>query len=184
LRDAGVFVDNVEGLNAMDMEQAFFTDKAAMMSSGSWVMTHVPDTVAEHVTLGGLPIMPGSPYDKPTTWSDTGGLAFCVTRNGAKNLDAVKKFVQFFYTEPHMASLVEAASITPPFPVTVDESKLGPIFKQSLTLSDKYQTFLFTDPMFPPSVARGIDMAAAQAFQPGTSVDAILQALDDAYKNK
>ena len=184
LRDAGVFVDNVEGLVAMDMEQAFFSDTAAMMSSGSWVMTNIPDSVAEHVTLGGLPIMPGSPYDRPTTWLDTGGLAFCLTRNGANNLDAAKRFVQFFYTEAHMASLVEAASITVPFPVTLDESKLGPVFKQSLTLSEKYQTFLFTDPMIPASVARGFDMAAAQAFQPGTSVDTILQALDAAYQNK
>jgi hypothetical protein len=79
---------------------------------------------------------------------------------------------------------VEAASITVPFPVTVDESKLGPVFLQSLTLSEKYQTFLFTDPMIPASVTRGFDMAAAQAFLPGTSVDAILEALDAAYQNK
>ncbi len=63
--------------------------------------------MADHVKLGGFPMMPGSPYTQPTTWSALGGVDVCLTPNGAKNLDAVEKFIQFLYTDKEYGQLRE-----------------------------------------------------------------------------
>ena len=94
LRDAGVFIDNVQGYTADQMNSAYFDGKAAMMPGGSWNYTAsaLPPAIAASTTLGGFPAVPGGAYKKPTAYNGYEAGIF-VTPNGEKKLDGIEKFM-------------------------------------------------------------------------------------------
>jgi multiple sugar transport system substrate-binding protein len=47
MRDAGVFADNVEGLEFESMNAMFFEGKAGLMHAGSWSYAELPDELME-----------------------------------------------------------------------------------------------------------------------------------------
>ena len=84
LRDEGVFAKNTEGVDADAMTEMFFTEKAAMMQAGSWSYGALPPAMADHVALGGFPVLDGSTvHTKPVIYAGF-GKAVWITRNGAR----------------------------------------------------------------------------------------------------
>jgi multiple sugar transport system substrate-binding protein len=108
LRDAGVFVDNVQGFTADQMTTEYFQGRAAMMPSGSWSYSNASPEIANATTLAGFPVASGGVYSKPTAYQgfNTG---FFVSPNGAKKLDAVEKFIKFMYEPANLQSWVSDA---------------------------------------------------------------------------
>jgi multiple sugar transport system substrate-binding protein len=98
LRDAGVFIDNVQGYTNDQMQTAFFSGKAAMMPGGSWAYTQVPPKVAAVTQLAGFPVPSGGQYTKPTAFAGYSNGMF-LSPNGAKKIDAIEKFVKFMYSD-------------------------------------------------------------------------------------
>lgn len=183
LRDAGVFVDNAEGMEFQTMNAAFFDGEAAMMHGGSWSYAEIPAEVAEHVKLGGIPLPAGAKgATKPFWYSSYEAKGLWISRNGATKIDTVKLFTQMFFEEQNIAAFVEAAAMIPPYKsIEVDESVLPTLFVQSLSLD--IETVDHATVAFAPSTTFDAWYGVtATAFVPGTTVDEILAAMDDIYQ--
>jgi multiple sugar transport system substrate-binding protein len=181
LRDAGVFVNGIQGIDYPTANTQFGTGKVAMSHFGAWefgapeVAAVVPD-----VQLGGLPLPAGSPHKLPIYYSAFTAKGIWVTPNGAKKADAVKRFVQYFYQPSVIALFVEQAGMISPLKdETVDASKVTPLFTQNLSaVAEVAET---PDFYLPPAVATDFGRVSQEAFTPGTTAEKILADLAAAY---
>jgi multiple sugar transport system substrate-binding protein len=183
LRKEGAFIDNVEGLDGNSMWVPFSEGKAAMTHAGSWSYSSVPAELVAKVKLAGLPLPPNAKgATKPYWYSSYQAKGLWITRNGATKLDAVEKFTKFFYQDKYMTMFVEASSLVPPFKeVSVDETKLSPLFVQSLDLDVDY-IIPYPNKYAPANLFDAWDRVATMAYVPGMTADEILKAIDDLYK--
>ncbi len=182
MRDAGVFADNVEGLEFNTMNELFFSGKAAMMHGGSWSYAELPEALQKDVVVGGFPKFAHSPYPNPTAWAGYTAKGIWITRNGAKKMDVIEKFITFFYQPQMIARFVEQSGMVPPLAdVPVDESKLNPLFVQSLSLPKTTSFPLLGELATPPAAAEALNRAGSDAFVPDTGAADILKALDEAF---
>jgi multiple sugar transport system substrate-binding protein len=183
LRDSGVFVDNVEGLEFSSRTDLFFSGQAAMMHGGSWNYASTPEELTDHIILGGMPLPIDSPYDKPTWWSGYLVKGVFVTRNGSKNLEAVGEFIKFLFQPENIARVVEGAAVLPSIKdVPVDESKLTPLLIQSLPLVDELTSLPLIEEIVPGPIFELWDKAANDAYVPGMTAEEILESLDILYE--
>ena len=181
LRDAGVFVDGVEGIDYPTANTQFGTGKVAMSHFGAWefgapeVASVVPD-----VQLGGFPLPAGSPHSAPIYYSAFSAKGIWITPNGAAKMDTVKRFIQYFYQPSVMAQFVEQAGMISPLKdETVDKSKVTPLFTQDLSkVAEVAET---PDFFLPPAVATDFGRVSTEAFTPGTTADKLLADLKAAY---
>jgi multiple sugar transport system substrate-binding protein len=180
LRDAKVFADNVEGIDFASGNTTYFSGTVAMSHFGAWSFGDAPKDLLPNITLGGFPLPPGSPHKAPVYYSGYTAKGIYVTPNGAAKLDAVQKFIQFIYQPAMIARFVEQAGMTPPLKdVPVDQSKLNPLFLQSLNLPA--EVAIQPDLLFPNKVQDAMAKISQEAFTPGTSADKILADLTTLY---
>jgi multiple sugar transport system substrate-binding protein len=181
LRDAGVFVDGVEGLDFATMNEMFFSGGAAMIHAGAWSFGEAPDDLRDDIVLGGFPLPEGSPHQNPVIYSAFTAKGIWITRNGLEKLDAIRRFVQFIYQPEMIARFVEQAGMTPPLKdVPVDESALNSLFVQSLDMP--VDVVMTQDLVVPPAVAPEFERITKLAFVPGTTPEQILEELTAAYQ--
>ena len=183
LRDAGLFAENVEGLDFATMNEKFFAGEAAMMHGGSWSYAELPEEMQDDVILAGMPIPAESPYELPVWWSAYYAKGVWITRNGQENLDAVEAFVTFYFQPENIALLVEQGTIVPPLQdLDVNEDALNPLFVQSLNLVNDV-TFLHpVEPTIPASLWNEWERVTGLAYLNGTSSGEIIRLLDEAYE--
>jgi multiple sugar transport system substrate-binding protein len=181
LRDAGVFVDNVQGIDYASANTQFGQGKVAMSHFGAWefgapeVATVLPD-----VQIGGFPLPAGSPHKAPIYYSGFAAKGIWITPNGAAKMDAVKRFIQFIYQPTMIARFVEQAGMIPPLKdVPVDQSKLNPLFVQALTMNAEVAES--PDDFLPPAVGTDFGRVFTEALTPGTTAEKILADLTAAY---
>jgi len=182
LRDSEVFADNFEGLEYETVQALFFSGKAAMIHDGSWAYASLPKELEGKIKLGGVPLPPNSKgAAKPFWYSSYEGKGLWVTRNGSQKLEAIKKFAQFFFQDKYMAQFVEKAGMVHPFnELEYDQSVLPSLFVDSLDLDvDVVKPAHF---YAPSNLYDAWYDVTKTAFSPGTSVDEILQTMDDLYK--
>jgi multiple sugar transport system substrate-binding protein len=173
LRDAKVFADGVEGIDFATGNTTYFSGTVAMAHFGAWSFGDAPKDLLPNITLGGFPLPPGSPHKAPVYYSGYTATGIYVTPNGAAKLDAVQKFIQFFYQPTMIARFVEQAGMTPPLKdVPLDQSKLNPLFVQSLNLPA--EVAIQPDLLLPTKVQADLAKITQEAFTPGTSADKIL----------
>ncbi len=183
LRDNGVFADNAEGLEFNSMNELFFSGQAAMMHGGSWSYAEFPEELLDSVELGGLPLLENSPYPNPTAWAGFTAKGIHITRNGQEKIDAIEKLVKFMYQPENIARFVEDGAMIPPITgVEVDESKLNPLFVESLALPEKVTYVFLTELLIPGPVVEKWDRVANDSFIPnGMTAEEILQGIDAVY---
>lgn len=109
MRDEGVFVDNVAGYDGDQMTNAFFTGQAAMMPSGSWAYTNVPEEVAAVTQLAGFPLPADGAYAKPTAFQGHSA-GFFLTPNGAEKIDEVQQLIEYIYSPEVLKGWVSEAN--------------------------------------------------------------------------
>jgi multiple sugar transport system substrate-binding protein len=183
LRDAGVFADNAEGLEFATMNELFFSGKAAMLRAGSWSFSELPKEMQQDVVVAGFPLPEGSPHAKPIVAAGYVGKGVWITRNGAQKMDAVEKFVKFFFQPEHIALFVEAAGMTSPLKETpVDESKLNPLFLQTIKWGDTVAYVDVVDPYIPGTAWEDFLKVTKEAFLPGTPADKIVADMDQTWQ--
>jgi multiple sugar transport system substrate-binding protein len=181
LRDAGVFVDGVEGIDYGAAEAQFGTGKVAMCHYGAWAFAD-PSMLplVPSVTIGGFPIPAGSPHTAPVYFKAFSAKGIFITPNGSAKMDAVEKFVKFIFQPDMIARFVEQAGMNPSIKnVEVDESKLNPLFAQTLNLNA--EVVAISDPYKPGAVTTDIQRIEQEAFTPGTTAEQILTELQAAY---
>jgi len=178
LRDAGVFPKDAGGLQEEVVNNMFFTGKAAMWPGGSWYYGELPAEMAQFVTVAGVPLTTPTVWNKQIIMSGDEAKGIYITRNGVKKLDAVKKVIQCIYTPENIGNFVEEAGMPPPLKeVDVDESKLSPVFAQTLQWGDQYQYVSL------PVYAPGVDISQVwkDMWLPTTTADMMVQTIDQAY---
>jgi multiple sugar transport system substrate-binding protein len=184
LRDAGVFVDDAEGLTNAARNEMFYSEEAAIMHGGAWYYADAPNEIKDHVVLGGFPLPPESPREKPPIYASFEAKGLWITRNGAEKMDAVEKFVKFFFQPEIMARFVEQAAMTSPLKETpVDESQLDALFVQSIQFGDDVEVALIHKVYVPPEASDNLRRVANEAYLPGTSAETILTRLDEVYED-
>jgi multiple sugar transport system substrate-binding protein len=179
-RNAGAFPKEMAGLDDASVNEMFYSGKAAIWQGGSWFFSEAPAELMAKVKLGGFPLPSDSAYDKPTLVGGFGAKGVFVTRNGAKVIDAVKRFVQFLYQGKNIARFVEQAGMISPLKDNsdVDQSKLSPAYVQAMGLGDSVTNL----GDFEPTPA-GVDLGPAGQLmlQPDSTVDQLVAAYDEAY---
>lgn len=181
LRDEGVFADGIEGLDFGTMNDKFFSGEAGSIHAGAWSFGEAPEELLPNITLGGMPLPAGSPYQKPVIYSAFTAKGIWITRNGLEKIEPIQRFIQFIYQPEMIARFVEEAGMTPPLKdVPVDEAALNPLFVQSLGLDvDIVPT---QDLIVPPKVAPEFERITKEAYIPGTTAEQILADLTAAYE--
>ena len=181
LRDAGVFVDGVEGIDYGGAEAQFGTGKVAMCHYGAWAFADpamVPLT--PEIQIGGFPIPAGSPHKAPVYFKAFSAKGIFFTPNGQAKIGAVEKFVKFIFQPEMIARLVEQAGMNPSIKdVKVDESKINALFAQTLNLNA--EVVAISDGYMPGAVATDFGRITQEAFSPGTTAEKILADLTAAY---
>lgn len=184
LRDAGVFADNVEGLQAANMNSAYFDASASIMPAGTWAIAETPEAVAQVTYLGGFPVPADGVYKKPTAYAGFTGAAFWVSPSGAEKVDTVKTFVEHMY-EPEIAArfVAEGNNISPLKDIPIDDSSAAPLLIQAQNeLNARVEYAVLADAYIPGDAVGQTERATALAFTPGSSLDEVCSALDAAYR--
>jgi len=181
MRDEGVFVDGVEGIDFASGNTRFFEGNTLASHFGAWSFGEAPAELLPDIQLGGFPLPEGSPHKFPVIYSAFTAKGIWVTPNGAEKKDAVQKFVQFMYKPEIIARFVEQAGMTPPLKdVPVDPAKLNPLFNQSLTFD--VEVAKTPDFFLPPKVQPNFATVSQEAFTPGTTAEKILADLTALYQ--
>lgn len=186
LRDAGVFIDNAAGLTADDMYATYYSEKAAIMSAGSWAYAGAVSAgtgVEKHTTLGGFPLPSGAVFSKPTSYQGFTGVGFMITKQGAsaKKVDKVRQLVQAFYDDANVGDFVKTTSILPPTTGDFSSYATNPLLAQSLGL-DKSATFATLPDVWIGSASDPIIQVLTGAYGSSSAQD-ICKGLDTATKS-
>lgn len=181
LRDAGFFVKNVEGVDYANGNTLMLAGKIAMSHFGAWEFGDpAAADILPDIQLGGFPLPADSPHKLPVIYAGFTAKGIWVTPNGAEKLDAVKAFVQFIYQPQMMARFVEVAGMTPPLKdVPVDNSKLNPLFVQSLSF--QVEPVESPDLFLPEKIFSTLATVSQEAFTMGNSADKIIADLNALY---
>ncbi len=181
LRDAGVFVDGVEGIDYAGAETQFGTGKVAMCHYGAWAFADpamVPLT--SDIQLGGCPLPADSPHQLPVYFKAFSAKGIFITSNGQAKIGAVEKFIKFIFQPEMIARFVEQAGMNPSIKdVNVDASKLNPLFAQTLNM--QAEVVFISDTYMPGAVTTDFARITQEAFAPGTTADKLLADLTAAY---
>jgi multiple sugar transport system substrate-binding protein len=182
LRDAGVFVDGVEGVDYAGAEAKFGEGKTAMCHYGAWAFADPAMLPLNPVVqLGGFPLPSGSPHKLPVYYKAFSAKGIFVTPNGQAKIDAVQKFIKFIFQPEMIGRFVEQAGMNPSIKdAKVDQSKLNTLFAQTLDLNA--EVVAISDGYMPGAVKTDFARITQEAFTPGTTAEKILADLTAAYK--
>jgi multiple sugar transport system substrate-binding protein len=181
LRDAGVFATNSEGLQADAMNAMFFAEKAAMMQGGSWSFAALPETMQDHVALGGFPILSAdSPHEKPVIYAGF-GKGVWITRNGAKKMDAARRFIQYLFSPEVITEFVVKTAMASPIKIQLEPGQLSPFMQSTVDYVKDATIIDITDNYVPQKSFDALYKASALAFIPGTTPEEIAAEFDKIY---
>ncbi|QIK84461.1 ABC transporter substrate-binding protein [Sanguibacter sp. HDW7] len=182
LRDAGVFVDGVEGLTSDQASALYLTGKALSSPMGSWAYQGTDAGIASTTYLGGMPVAPGSTATKPLAYNGSTSAGWWISPNGAKKLDAVRKLVEHMFSTDVMSSMVVGGTVMAT-DVTLDVSKVeSPLLQQSFTdLPGRVQWAVMPDLHVPADVSNPMYRATSIAFTKGNDAKTVCAMVDETY---
>jgi multiple sugar transport system substrate-binding protein len=182
LRDAGVFVDNVQGYTSDSELTQFNTRKAAIVPAMSSALALVPAERAAEVTVGGWPKpSSGGVLEHPSVIQSYNGHGIWISENGMKKLDLVKPFVRHLYSaEVTDRFILESGRDMSRTTDTV--SRDFPLVAQASRLPDtEVSAVMLPDLLIPEAVFEPMIQATALAY--GTaSAERIIDAFEKSYQ--
>jgi multiple sugar transport system substrate-binding protein len=184
LRDAGVFVDGVEGLTADQATAMYIDGSAAIAPIGSWSFVSTDPALAKTTVLGGMPASAGGTYAKPNAFRGSTSAGWWISPNGKKKIDAVKQLIQSMYQPDVQQSMVTDGGVVMATSTTVDTSTLSsPLLAQSYTDFPKAVDFaVMPDLYVPANVGNPLYRATSIAFTKGNDAKKICAAVDAVYR--
>jgi len=182
LRDAGVFVDNVQGYTSDSELTQFNTRKAAIVPAMSSALALVPAERAAEVVVGGWPKPSrGGVVEHPTVIQSYNGHGIWISANGAQKLDLLKPFIQNLYS-PEVTSDFILGSGRDMNRITDVVSKDFPLVAQASQLTtDRVTPVMLPDLLIPDSVFEPMIRATAMAYG-RASADQIIDMFEKAYR--
>lgn len=183
LRDAGVFQDDAEGIQAPDQTALFMSGGAAMMSQGSWELAEMPDDISAVVQFGGLPLPDGAAYDLPTAYQGTSN-GYWISSKGVEKIDAIQQFIEYMYSPEVSAGFTnevqlitaiqtDAADLSPDLP--------APLVQITTELPSTVEYAVHPDKYIPGTIVETFIGQTALAFGDGLDAAGICAALDSVY---
>jgi multiple sugar transport system substrate-binding protein len=152
LRDAGLFSKDTPGLTNETKPVAYDKGNVFMQHGGSWDYSAAPPDIQQNVVLGGFPLPEGSVYAHPFYQLSFTGKGVFITRNGAKEINAVKDFVTLLYAPQNISKfVVQSSMISPIRDLKLTGSNLNPLFVQSMELKN-VSVMVMPDQVIPPNV--------------------------------
>ncbi|WP_285100762.1 ABC transporter substrate-binding protein [Promicromonospora sp. MEB111] len=182
LRDAGVFVDNVQGYTSDSELTQFNTRKAAIVPAMSSALALVPNERAAEVTVGGWPKPSGGGVlEHPSVIRSFNGHGIWISENGLKKLDLIKPFVQNLYT-PEVTDEFILGSGRDMSRITDTVSRDFPLVAQGSRLTDDDVTpVMLPDLLIPDAVFEPMIQATALAYG-SAPADRIIDAFEKSYQ--
>jgi multiple sugar transport system substrate-binding protein len=182
LRDAGVFVDNVQGYTSDSELTQFNTRKAAIVPAMSSALALVPNERAAEVTVGGWPKpSSGGVLEHPSVIKSFNGHGIWISENGLKKLDLIKPFVQHLYT-PEVTDEFILGSGRGMSRITDTVSRDFPLVAQGSRLTDDDVTpVMLPDLLIPDAVFEPMIQATALAYG-SAPADRIIDAFEKSYQ--
>ncbi|MFD7311874.1 ABC transporter substrate-binding protein [Promicromonospora sp. NPDC059942] len=182
LRDAGVFVDNVQGYTSDSELTQFNTRKAAIVPAMSSALALVPNERAAEVTVGGWPKPSnGGVLEHPSVIRSFNGHGIWISENGRKKLDLIKPFVQNLYT-PEVTDEFILGSGRDMSRITDTVSQDFPLVAQGSRLTDDDVTpVMLPDLLIPDAVFEPMIQATALAYG-SAPADRIIDAFEKSYQ--
>ena len=183
LRDAGVFVDGVEGYTVDQATSLYFAGQAAIGSMGSWSYLDAPDDIVENTVLGGMPVVAGGQFEAPTAFQGATGSGWWVSNNGAEKLDIVGQFIQFMYSDEILVALLEEGGNVPlALPESADITASNPLLAEALTeLPEAVDWAVMPDLYIPASATNPMYRSVSIAFTSGNDAQQVCAAMEEAY---
>ncbi|WP_020659174.1 ABC transporter substrate-binding protein [Amycolatopsis benzoatilytica] len=181
LRDAGVFIDNVQGYTSDSELTQFNTGKAAIVPAMSSALAKVPADRAKEVTVGGWPKPSrGGVLQHPSVIRSFNGHGIWISENGAKKLDLIKPFVQYLYSDEVTDAMILGSgrdmsrvtrTVSKNFPLVAAASRLTPAQVSPVMLPDL---------VIPQSAFEPLIQATATAYGP-VPAQRIIDVFEKAY---
>jgi multiple sugar transport system substrate-binding protein len=181
LRDAGVFVDNVQGYTSDSELTQFNTRKAAIVPAMSSALALVPAERAAEVVVGGWPKpSQGGVLAHPSVIQSYNGHGIWISTNGAEKLDLLKPFIQNLYS-PEVTKEFILGSGRDMSRITDVVSTDFPLVAQASQLTtDQVTPVMLPDLLIPDAVFEPMIRATAMAYG-NASVDQIIDTFEKAY---
>ncbi|GAA5153806.1 ABC transporter substrate-binding protein [Amycolatopsis dongchuanensis] len=181
LRDAGVFVDNVQGYTSDSELTQFNTGKAAIVPAMSSALAKVPAERAREVTVGGWPKpSQGGVLDHPSVIRSFNGHGIWISENGARKLDLIKPFVQYLYSDEVTDAMILRTG-RDMSRVTGTVSTDFPLVAQAARLTTRQVSpVMLPDLSIPQSAFEPLIQATAAAYGP-ISAEHIVDVFEKAY---
>ncbi len=184
LRDAGVFVDGVEGYTADQAQAMYLAGQAAIAPMGSWVYEATEGSLLDSTTLAGLPLAPGAYESKPLAYRGSTSAGWWISPNGVKKIDAVKQLIQFMYKDSTLTLEMKEGGVVPAVSGGDNSVLTNKLTLQSLTdFPEKVSFPVMPDLYIPADVSNPMYRATSIAFTKGNDAQTICQAVDDTYTN-
>lgn len=181
LREAGVFVDNAQGLTADSMTTRYNTGKAAIMSAMSSALAQVPDNVAKNTKIGGWPVPRGAKHSRPTSMLSYDSTGVWISPNGQHKLPLVKKFITFLYKRSTVDRFITDSGRDMAVRSDADPSTF-PLVEQGKELTGRQvSNVVLPDQYVPASASQPLIRATSIAFTKGTGAHRLCRSLDTAY---
>ena len=182
LRDAGVFVDNVQGYTSDSELTQFNTRKAAIVPAMSSALALVPNERAAEVTVGGWPKpSSGGVLEHPSVIKSFNGHGIWISKTGAEKLDLIKPFVQNLYSERVTDEFI-LGSGRDMSRITDTVSEDFPLVAQASQLKDtEVSAVMLPDLLIPDAVFEPMIQATALAYG-SASTERIIDAFEKSYQ--
>ncbi|MFD9700448.1 ABC transporter substrate-binding protein [Lentzea sp. NPDC059081] len=181
LRDAGVFVDAVQGYTSDSELTQFNTGKAAIVPAMSSALAKVPAERAEEVTVGGWPKPSrGGVLAHPSVIRSFNGHGVWISENGSKKLDLIKPFVQYLYSDEVTDAMI-LGSGRDMSRITSTVSQNFPLVAQTSRLTEQQVSpVLLPDLLIPQNAFEPMIQATAAAYGP-ISAERVVDVFERAY---
>ena len=126
-QDKGYFPKGANGIEYEDANALFFAGKAAMLPTGTWLVSQITQQAPFEVGFFPFPSIDGSKVAPP---AGVGGGWFVAERS--KKKAAVYEFLDWQLSKDTASNQVEVFNAIPAFPLDTSGLKVSPLFKQVL----------------------------------------------------
>jgi multiple sugar transport system substrate-binding protein len=183
LRDAGVFVDGIEGYTADQAQAAYLDGQAAIAPLGSWAFPAASEEVAGSTVLSGLPLPEDAAFDQPIAYRGSTSAGWWISPNGEKKIDKVEKLITHMFENDVLKAILDEGGVTPVADFGGDTSGVdSPLLSQSLTEFPARVAFpVMPDIYVPADVSNPMYRATSIAFTPGTDAQTMCSTVDEIY---
>jgi raffinose/stachyose/melibiose transport system substrate-binding protein len=127
-QDKGYFPKGLNGLGYDDGNALFYQQKAAMVPTGTWLVSDIGQKASFPVGFFPFPSIDGSAISPP---AGVGGGMFVSARS--KKKEAALEFLDWMFSKKEATHRAEVFNAIPAFPIDTESLDVSPLFKQVIS---------------------------------------------------